>query len=65
MLQIKTLIPHCKSNGKKKFQTVIQSENFGQAKFSQGGSVLGSSQFSLLPKLPLKMMLNLKVVKFD
>jgi len=36
----------------------------GQAKFSDGGSVLGSSQFSILPQ-PLKMMLGLKVVKMD
>jgi len=38
---------------------------FGQAKFHDGGSVLSSSQFLLLPQLTLKMMLNLKVVKFD
>jgi len=36
---------------------------FGQAKFAYGGSILGSSQFTLLSKLPLKTMLNLKVVK--
>jgi len=36
---------------------------FVQAKFAYGGSVLGSSQFTLLPHLPLKTMLNLKVVK--
>jgi len=29
----------------------------GQAKFAKGGSVLGSSQFTLLPQLPLKMRL--------
>jgi len=33
---------------------------FGQAKFAYAGSILGSSQFTLLPKLPLKTMLNLK-----
>jgi len=38
---------------------------FGQAKFPEGGSVLGSSQFSILPQLPLKTMLGLKVVKID
>jgi len=39
---------------------------FGQAKlFHDGGSVLGSSQFSILPQLPQKMMLGLKVVKID
>jgi len=37
----------------------------GQAKFADGGLVLGSSQFSLLSQLPQKTMLNLKVVKFD
>jgi len=37
----------------------------GQAKFSDGGSVLGSSQFSILPQLPQKMMLGLKGVKID
>ncbi len=26
---------------------------FGHAKFPDGGSVLGSSQFSILPQLPL------------
>jgi len=38
---------------------------FGEAKFPDGGSVLGSSQFSVLPQLPPKMMLGLKVVKID
>jgi len=38
---------------------------FEQAKFGYGGSILGSSQFTLLPQLTLKMMLNLKVVKND
>jgi len=38
---------------------------FGQAKFPDGGLVLGSSQFSILPQLPLKTMLGLKVVKID
>jgi len=36
-----------------------------QAKFAYGGSILGLSQFTLLPQLPLKTMLNLKVVKID
>jgi len=40
-------------------------QGFGQAKFAYGGSVLGSSQFTLLPQLPLKTMLDLKVVKID
>jgi len=36
---------------------------FGRAKFPDGGLVLGSSQFSMLPQLPQKMLLDLKVVK--
>ncbi len=38
---------------------------FGQAKFPNGGLVLGSSQFSILPQLPQKTMLGLKGVKID
>jgi hypothetical protein len=38
---------------------------FGQGKFPDGGSVLGSSQFSVLPQLPPKTMLSLKEVKID
>jgi len=38
---------------------------FEQAKFPDDGSILGSSQFSMLPQLPLKMLLNSKVVKID
>jgi hypothetical protein len=30
---------------------------FNQAKFADGGSILGSSQFFLLPQWPLKTML--------
>jgi len=33
---------------------------FGQAKFANGGSILGLSQFTLQPQLPLKTMLSLK-----
>jgi len=36
---------------------------FGQAKFACGGSILGFSQLTLLPQLPPKIMLGLKVVK--
>jgi len=36
---------------------------FGQ--FLDSGSILGSSQFSILPQLPLKTMVSLKVVKMD
>jgi len=35
------------------------------AKFAYGGLVSGSNQFTLLPKLPLKTTLDLKVVKID
>jgi len=38
---------------------------FWQGKFADGGSILGSSQLSLLFELPLETMLNLKVVKID
>ncbi len=38
---------------------------FGQVKFADSGSILGSSQFSLLPHLPQKTMVSLKVVKID
>jgi len=38
---------------------------FWQAKFPNGGSVLGLSQFSILPQLHPKILLNPKVVKID
>jgi len=38
---------------------------FGQVKFAYGGLILGSSQFTLPPKLPLKITRDLKVVKMD
>jgi len=38
---------------------------FGQAKFPNGGLVLGSSQFSILLQLPQKIILDSKVVKVD
>ncbi len=40
-------------------------QRFGQAKLSYGGLVLILSQYLLLPQLPQKMMVSLKVVKFD
>jgi len=48
--------------GEKIFQSVSQFWvlTLGQAKFPDGGSVLASSQFSLLPQLPPKMLLNPK-----
>jgi hypothetical protein len=36
---------------------------FGQAKFPDGGLVLGSSRFSILPQLPPKKLVISKVVK--
>ena len=38
---------------------------FGQAKFAYGGQVLGLSQLLLLPQLPEKTKLALKVVKIN
>ncbi len=40
-------------------------QRFGQAKIVYGGSILGSCQFTILPQLPLKTMLDLKVVKIQ
>jgi len=34
-----------------------------QAKFAYGGLILGLRQFTQLPQLPLKMSLDLKMVK--
>jgi hypothetical protein len=34
--------------------TYIVFHRFGPAKFAYGGSILGLSQFTLLPQLPLK-----------
>ncbi len=48
-----------------KVLSYIAFHGFGQAKFAYGGSILGSSQFSMLLQLPLKSMLNLKVVKIE
>jgi len=42
---------------------IIQS--ISQAEFAYGGSILGSSQFMILPQVSLKTMLDLKVVKID
>ncbi len=40
-------------------------KRFGQAKFPDGCSILGSSQFSILPQLPPTILINSKVVKID
>jgi len=37
----------------------------GQAKFPDGGSVLGTIQFSILPQLPPKILLDSKMIKID
>jgi len=37
----------------------------GQAKLPDVGLVIGSSQFSVLPKMPPKLMLDSKVFKID
>ena len=36
-----------------------------QAQFPNGGSFLGSSQFSILPQLPLKILLDSKMFKIN
>jgi len=38
---------------------------FGKAKFPDGGLVLGSSHFTIMPRQPPEIMLVLKVVKID
>jgi hypothetical protein len=43
----------------------IVFHRFRKAKFAYSGSVLSSSQFSILPQLPQKMKLASKVVKID
>jgi hypothetical protein len=40
-------------------------QGFRQAKFANGGSILSSSQFLILPQLPQKMKLASKVVKIN
>jgi len=44
---------------------ILQIHIFGQAKFANGGSILDSSQYSILPQLLAKILLNSKVVKID
>jgi hypothetical protein len=45
------------------FYSVFQG--FRQAKSANGGLILSSSQFLMLPQLPQKMKLASKVVKID
>ncbi len=40
-------------------------DRFGQETFAYGGFILGSKKFTLLLKLPLKIILDLKVVIID
>ncbi len=40
-------------------------QGFRQAKSANGGSILSSSQFLILPQLPQRMKLASKVVKVD
>jgi len=47
------------SNFYRAFQGLVQ------AKFAYGGLILGWIKSKLLPQLPLKMMLNLKLVKIE
>jgi len=47
------------------FRSYRAFHGFGQAKIPDGGSALGSGQFSILPQLHQIMMLNSKGVKID
>jgi hypothetical protein len=40
-------------------------QGFSKAKSANGGSILSSSQFLILPQLPQKMKLASKAVKID
>jgi hypothetical protein len=40
-------------------------QGFSEAKSANGGSILSSNQFLILPQLPQKMKLASKVVKVD
>jgi hypothetical protein len=40
-------------------------QGFSKVKFANGGSILSSSQFSILPQLAQKMKLTSKVVEID
>ncbi len=48
-----------------KNETYSVFHRFRQAKFPNGGSILSSNQFSILPQPPQKMKLASKVVKID
>ncbi len=60
-------LPYC-SSIKNQCHSIMRYRafhRFKQAKFPDGGLVLGSSQYSVLLQLPPKMMLSLKEVKID
>ena len=59
IIRIRLTRPHC-------ILCVVQSfRGFRQTKFAYSSSILGSSLLTQLSKLPLKIMLNIKVVKID
>ncbi len=61
-----TLRPKLPYIVKKHFvQTYSVFQGFGKAKSANGGSILSSSQFFIMPQLPQKIKLALKVVKVD
>ncbi len=47
------------------YQSYSVFQGFSKAKFANGGSILSSSQFSILPQLAQKLKLASKVVKID
>ena len=50
------------SNQMSNYTSYRAFHRFGQAKFPNGGLILGSSQFSIVPQLPPKILLDSKVV---
>ncbi len=46
-------------------EPLLVFHGFRQAKFPYGGSILYLRQLSLLSELPLKMMLDLKLLKIN
>ncbi len=52
-------------SNEKKWQFYSVFQGFSKAKSANGGLILSSSQFLILPQLPQKMKLTSKVVKVD
>jgi hypothetical protein len=50
---------------KREFETYSVIQGFSKAKSANGGSILSSSQFLILPQLPQKIKLASKVVKVN